>query len=540
MFGVAPAQQHSTIASPPRATPPSFTIDVRLTAFRKCQFLCWLSAAALAPSRLVAQRVGMEPLILIGGEGEERRRLEQLVGAPAGDGMLLRSLSRSMPWTPDSSDWRLLILAPELRFVGNSALPLSLNDGALRASRGLNAMLTGGIDMRVGAVRLVVAPQVVAEQNRPFQVIQYPQDPTLPRSVWANPFHPLPESIDLPLRFGDRSHTRVEAGQSSLTVRVGPTELGAATENLWWGPGIRNAIVLSNNAAGFPHLLARSAEPLRTRVGALEFDVVLGRLSESPYFDLDPSNDRRTVAGAALAWRPPGSTGLQLGLSRLRIASKGEHDQMSSLYGRWLFAPAGFEAYAEWARFEDPTSLRDLLEYPNHSQGYTMGLQWARPLSMRRTFRLQAEVSYLEPSASLRVRPVLTSYTSSRVPQGFTQRGEVLGASIGPGSSSQWLAGDVFAPNWRLGVFGGRIRYDNGVLYEPIVPGFKLQDVSILGGVRASTSYRGIGVSMEFTDTARLNYLYQAYIADAAAGTSGGVDIGNRTLSVTISSAVRR
>jgi hypothetical protein len=123
------------------------------------------------------------------------------------------------------------------------------------------------------------------------------------------------------------------------------------------------------------------------------------------------------------------------------------------------------------------------------------------------------------------------------VPQGFTQRGEVLGASIGPGSSSQWLAGDLFAPTWRVGVFAGRVRNDNGTLYEPIVPGFKLQDVSILGGVRASRSYRGVQVSVEFTDTARLNYLYQAYIADPIATTSGGIDIGNRTLSVIFSSA---
>lgn len=401
-------------------------------------------------------------------------------------------------------------------------------------------MLTAGVELRIGAVRLVLAPQVIAEQNLAFQVIQYPQGPTLTRSIWANPFHPLPESIDLPLRFGDDAQLRLDPGQSSLTVRLGRMEVGAATENLWWGPGIRNAIVLSNNAAGFPHLLVRSREPLPTRLGTLDFDLVLGHLDESPYFDLNPSNDQRTVVGGALAWKPTGATGLRLGLSRLRIRGIEGHDQLSSLFGRWLFPSAGFEMYAEWARFEDPTSLRDFLEFPSHSQGYTLGVQWAHPLANRRTFRLQTEVSYLEPSASLRVRPVMTSYTSSRVPQGFTQRGEVLGASIGPGSSSQWLAGDLFASTWRVGVFGGRIRNDNGTLYEPIVPGFKLQDVSILGGVRASRELRGVHLSMEFTDTARLNYLYQAYIDDPIATTSGGVDIGNRTLSVIVSSAPRR
>lgn len=539
MFGGVLDSLHSTIPARLPATPSS-SLDVRLPALRKSRCLCWFAAAALAAPRLVAQGPALEPFILLGSEQEERLRLAQLLGGSADDGMLLRSPSRFRRWTPDSTGWRVRVLAPELRIAANSALPVSLNDGPLRASRGFNGMVTAGVDLRFGDVRIVLAPQFIAEQNLAFQVIQYPQGPTLPRSVWANPFHPLPESIDLPLRFGDQPNRRVDAGQSSVTLQLGRTEVGAATENIWWGPGIRNAIILSNNAGGFPHLLARSREPMSTRLGSFDFDIVLGQLTESSFFDLDGSNDYRTVAGGALAWRPAGATGLQLGLSRLRISGTEGHDQMSSLFGRWLFPSAGFEMYAEWARFEDPKSLRDFLEYPNHAQGYTLGLQWAHPLAQRRTFRLQTEVSYLEPSASLRLRPVLTSYTSQQVPQGFTQRGEVLGASIGPGSSSQWLAGDVFAPSWRVGVFAGRVRYDNGTLYEPIVPGFKLQDLSILGGVRASRAYRGVHLAVEFTDTARLNYLYQAYIADPIATTSGGVDLANRTLNVIVSFAPPR
>ena len=511
---------------------------MRLSALRTASLLCRLVVAALMAPRLVAQQPA--PLVLIGGEAEERVRLEQLRGGDGTGGVLLRAPSRSLGWMPDSVRPLVRVVAAELRLVSNSALPLSLNDGPMHASRGLNGMLTAGVELRVGGARLVLAPQLLVEQNLPFQVIQFPQDRVLVRSVWANPFHPPPQSIDLPLRFGDRPRRLVDAGQSSFTVRVGPTEVGAATESIWWGPGIRNAIVLSNNAAGFPHLLARSREPLVTPLGAFEFDLVLGRLDESPFFDVDESNDRRTLAGGALVWRPAGVAGLGLGLTRLRIGSSVGHDQMSSLFGQWRFPSAGFEIYAEWARFEDPRGLRDLLEFPSHSQGYTMGLQWAHPLAGQRTFRLQSEVSYLEPSASLRVRPVLTSYTSDQVPQGFTQRGQVLGASIGPGSSSQWLAGDVFGPSWRVGVFAGRVRYDNGTLYEPIIPVFKLQDVGLLGGVRVARAYGGVHVSGEFTDTARLNYLYQAYLDPGIATTSKGVDIGNRTFSLTFSFATRR
>jgi hypothetical protein len=211
-------------------------------------------------------------------------------------------------------------------------------------------------------------------------------------------------------------------------------------------------------------------------------------------------------------------------------------DQIFSLFGRWVFPAAGFEAYAEWARFEEPTSFRDLVEFPGHSQGYTLGVQWARPLPQRRTLRLQTEASYLEPDPSLRVRPVATTYTSHSVPQGFTQRGKTLGAAIGPGASSQWLAGDVFAPNWRVGTYLSRIRWDNGVLFEPIVPQFKRQDVTLLAGVRSSVSWRGVNFLVDFAHAARFDYLFQAFVLDPSH--TGGIDILNNTLSVTLSTAV--
>lgn len=482
----------------------------------------------------------MEPFPLLGSETDERRRLGQLSGTGEPDGVLLRAASRFGVWAIDSGRATVRLLAPQVWLVANSALPQMENDGPLHAARGMNGMLTAGVDLRFGRARLVLAPQLVAEQNLPFQVIQYPQDPTAPRSIWANPFHPLPESIDLPLRFGATSNVRVDPGQSSFVVRAGNTDVGVATENLWWGPGIRNAIILSNNAAGFPHFVVRSAAPQPTPIGPMEFDLILGRLSESPYFDQDRGNGQRSIAGGAVSWRPPGTSGVRVGLARLRIAGTTGHDQMSSLFGRWVLPAAGVEVYTEWGRSVDPSSLRDFLEYPHHSEGYTLGLQWAHALSGGRLFRLQTEASYLEPSASLRLRPLLTWYTSDRVPQGFTQRGEVLGAAIGPGSSGQWLAGDVFAPSWRLGGFVGRTRYDNGTLYESIVPGFKLQDVTLYGGIRASTVVAGVHVALELTDAVRLNYLYQSYIADPIATTSGGVDIANRTLSLIVSSAPRR
>ena len=486
-----------------------------------------------------AQDTRSAPLYEIGGSADELLRLRQLSDTAATRNILLRSTSRMTAGADTVRSRAVVFLLPELRVVSNSALPYGPNDGSLRASRGLSAMLSVGADLRLGRLRLVLAPEVVAEQNTPYQTIPYPLNATPPRSSWANPFHPLPESIDLPLRFGDSEHRRLTPGQSSASLDLGAVTAGVATENHWWGPGIRTAIVLSNNAAGFPHAFVRPRVPLATGFGVLDFDVIAGQVRESEYFDTADSNDTRTLSGLAFTWRPSGPPGLQLGGARLRLDGAEGHDQMSSLFGRWVFPAAGVETYAEWARFQDPRSLRDFLELPNHSQGYTLGLQWRRDLRHARVLRLHAEVSYLEPSTTFRIRPVTTSYTSAKVPQGFTHRGEVLGAAIGPGSSSQWVAADVFSGARRIGLFAARIRYDNATMLGPLVPELRRQDVTMLAGVRATAQLGGLHILAEFTDAVRLNYLFQGYIDDPILGTSKGVDITNRTLAVTLSSAPR-
>jgi hypothetical protein len=220
----------------------------------------------------------------------------------------------------------------------------------------------------------------------------------------------------------------------------------------------------------------------------------------------------------------------------LAASAAAGRDQIFSLFGRWVFSPAGFEAYLEWARFEEPKSLRDFLDFPGHSEGYTLGFQWARPIAPWTAFRLQGEASYFEPDPSLRLRPVAVTYTSRAVPQGFTNAGETLGAAIGPGASSQWLAGDVFSHDWRLGVYLQRIRWDNGTLFEPIVPQFRRQDVTLLAGLRGSVALYGVNLAIDFAHAARYDYLFQAYVLSPVR--TGGIDLLNNTLSVTLSTAL--
>lgn len=527
---------------------------------RRWPFAAVLLAACIGrPAR--AQRDDALPIITLASEPEERIRLAQLFGRLCTEGFLIRSPSRLVTPCDTTPLHRSGFAGPDVHIVNNSGLPFSINDGSLWASRGWNAALTAGGFVFAGPFRLIVAPTVTLEQNRAFQVIPYSQSAVPPRSVWANPFHPLPESIDLPLRFGDKPRRTLDFGQSSATFDAGYVSFGVATENLWWGPGIQNAITLSSNAPGFPHAFVQM-RPLHTPAGTFDAQWILGRLTESAFFDTVSTNDSRSLNGFAVTWSPPVDTSLTLGVARLVMSRRfglssvfdvlrtigqpntdtiaptanAGRDQILSLFGRWVLVPAGFEAYIEWARFEEPKSLRDLLEYPGHSEAYTLGFQWAHSLAPRATFRLQGEASYLEPDPSLRLRPVAVTYTSRSVPQGFTNRGETLGAAIGPGASSQWLSGDVFSPAWRVGLYLNRIRWDNGTLFEPIVPEFKRQDVTLLAGLRGSYATHGVNLAIDFAHAARFDYLFQAYTLGPTK--TGGIDVLNNTLSITVSTAL--
>jgi hypothetical protein len=476
----------------------------------------------LLPGRIRSQdttRQESRALITVGSPLEDEARTAQLRTGPTA-GWLLRAPS-SLGWaTTDGA--RLALVLPRVLAVHNSAIAYSLNDGALWAGRGTSASITGGGLARLGRVRIAILPELTTSANDPYRLADTLFAPRVPpsRSPFSSPWHAGAQSIDLPLRFGERALTRLGPGQSSIVVRAGAVELGAASENEWWGPGLRNALVLSNNAAGFPHLLLRTAAPVSTPVGSVEAHWLAGGLTESAFFDADPANDLRSIALLGVTLQPRGVSGLTIGMARAvygRASGWGAaltafpdvfrdvgqpdavpmrdsvptygRDQLISLFARWLFPASGLEVYAEMGRSEFPVSLRDFLEQPNHTEGYTAGLQWlGGPVWRSGRVRLQAEATFIEQSTTYRFRPIGSWYTSHAVPQGYTERGQPLGAAIGPGASSQWFATDYMAGSWQVGGYFSRVRWlEDAHSQYPNERARCTHDVSLLPGVRGST-----------------------------------------------------
>ena len=500
----------------------------------------------------------------------ERTRLHELASGLSQVPMMLRSVSAFVSRGTDPAR-RFGIFAPEVRMIRNSALPWSNNDGDLWAGRGSNLQAAAGFFARYRWIQVVVAPEVSSQPNEFFRLVEpgierfpIPSD----RSHWALPWYVNgPYSVDMPTRFGSRPIRRLSAGQSSLTVRAGAIEIGVANENEWWGPGIGNALVLSNNAPGFPHYFLRSARPLSTRLGDVDFRWIVGGLEESPYFDTTSTNNLRSLSAVAATLTTGWHRGLTFGIARSVYATTdswgqaaeryfdvfastgrpanrplndsslypGGRDQIFSLFGRLVLPESGFEVYGEWGRTEFPSSFRDLLTAPNHTQAYTIGLQWRRPgFRGDDLWRLQAENTSVEQSPTFRDRPLGVWYTSRRVIQGYTNRGQPLGAAVGPGSSGQSVAIDYMRPLWSLGLKAGRTRYNEDV--RSISPIFLFKkwcthDIYLYSGARSTIQFPFGFAAVDYTLGNRLQPWFQNRTGCPRG--DGMVDIRNNTLSLT-------
>ncbi len=536
----------------------------------------------------------------IGSVSEDRLRLSELSGSDSTAGLLLRSLSSrvapllSRPPGNSSSGASPLVfraLVPQVDFVSNSSLPFGGNDGALWSGRGQNLRISAGGALAWGPLRLVLRPEWVVSTNDQYTVVDSTTywAPALDGrfSVHASPWNQYPYSIDLPTRFGEAGISLVDWGQSAFWLEHSALAAGVGTENEWWGPGMRNALLLSNNAGGFPHAFLRTARPLRTALGSFEARWMVGALRESAFYDTLAANDHRSLSAAAVTWAPAGVDGLTIGAARMVMAPARNNtqpfgrwldvfantgrpnsvrpvaeqvgrwpaddprfplvdsvtppgrDQLMSLFFRWVFPRDGLEVYAEIGRAEMPRNAKDLLLEPGHSMGYTGGMQYLRPVGTG-AVRLQGEFTYLERSSSYRHRPTGSWGTSLAARQGFTHRGQMLGAAIGPGSSAQSVGVDWLAPDWGVGVYAGRTRFnDDANLLMPFPQGWCEHDVTVYPGVRGHMSRAGLGmVEIDLALPNRMNAFFQN-----KSGCPNGAymrDVRGRFLSLTVRPLAKR
>jgi hypothetical protein len=393
-------------------------------------------------------------------------------------------LARLLGAAPPTDGVRLL--APELLLVGNSAYPRDWNDGVLWAGRGMNAALTAGAQFRWGPLSAAIAPVAAWQSNADFDTRLRPDTA---RSQFANAWS---GNIDAPQRFGTGAFTLIDPGQSHARIDARGFGAGISTENIRWGPARRNPLVLSGTSAGFTHVFVETGRPVDIWIGDLEFQLFWGRLDESEYFDNEPDNNHRLLAGLLVALQPAPLDGLTVGAGRMQAITwwpelsfgdlvlgpyrgvaenpggRTGDNQLITAFFRWATAPAGIEAYGEWAREDHWDGWTGLLRNLDASHAWTLGLQKVT----RRgddALRLSAEVTHLSDALPIRFAArsgAVRFYTHSSVVQGHTHRGQLLGAPIGTGAEALFFGADYFWHGGRTGLSIERVRYDDDVYNE--------------------------------------------------------------------------
>jgi len=436
--------------------------------------------------------------------------------------------------------------------------PYGYNNGSLYPNRGLQSMISGGIFIKSGIFNVQLKPELVYAQNKRFETFADMQGNNNNPQLF-NAYFGTINGIDAPERFGNTSLKKIYPGQSKITVNIRNVEAGVSTENIWWGPGIQNSIMMSNSAPGFLHWTVNSTNPLKTKIGSFEWQIIGGYLKQSGYLPTDTGKltyakglfspkprVTRYISAYNINWQPKWIAGLFLGVTEydyLNIdssykkrniikqlvpviagsSSKANTVSSSSIGDRQDFAFAvnvrqlltkyHAEIYFEWARNDWAGSLNDFLQEPEHSNAYTVGGRRLFELKKNKFLQIKMELTHLQspPTYLLRAEPIW--YVHLDDPRdGYTNDGRYLGAGIGPGSNS--FIFDISVLNGRnsYGMTIERLAHNNDLYYSAFAGTniYTQHWVDISDTFYTNLRLKNYLVSAELTPVYSLNYEYKS------------------------------
>jgi hypothetical protein len=448
---------------------------------------------------------------------------------------------------------KINILPIDYNIEFNSHHPYNRNNGSMVPNRGYQHILNAGIYAEIGPLSIQLKPEYLYSQNKDFE--GFGEGPNGHYSaIWAKRYK-LWNKIDMPERFGEKSINKTLIGQSSIRLNYKGLSLGLSNENIWWGPSIRNSIMMSNHARGFKHITFNTTKPLKTKIGKFEWQVISGRLESSGFTppnteigyyipkinQLGETNDWRYLQGLTITYSPKWVPGLSLGFVRwvqmYAALVEGKYwwmegnpswfpafrnlfrsndsfgdleaqtNQAAGLFLRWLWKESNAEIYVEFNHNDSKQNIRDLLLDSDHSRAVTVGLQKVFKIS-NDNFLFSWEWTQMEQTASRLVRNAGSWYEHYFVYDGYTNEGEVLGSSIGPGSNSQYFALSRIRDTEKLGIALEMIDQDNDFYYEAFASdgGAKRYWKDFNLHLNFSKKYKNIWLSSNLMYSRSLNY----------------------------------
>lgn len=410
--------------------------------------------------------------VIIGTSDDARLRVAQLCNQyDSSVSLTVRPVSAS---SSKKLNWKPLIkpLPISLWQQYNSHHPYGWNDGSMISAKGYQLQFSVGMYTKSGPLEIQVQPEFIYAMNNSYPTTS---------GYGSKPMG---------------AYKKLFPGQSFVKLSAGKISIGASSQNLWWGPGIRSSLLMSNNAPGFNHVYFATNKPFRTPIGAFEWQLIGGTIKPADTLAYENNNLQygltkfgdRYLSGLILSYQPKWIPGLFLGFTRavqtysrdrlaslnflekyipviaLAIQKKDQgnedslnRDQLASFFLRWIFPKSQFEFYIEYGYNDYGYNVRDYLLGPSHSAAYITGIKKVISLSNKRLLDLSMEITQMSQSPDWLVRGAGNWYTHGQIKEGYSNQNQILGAGAGLGCNVQSISGTWISDLKKVGVLLERI-----------------------------------------------------------------------------------
>jgi hypothetical protein len=390
--------------------------------------------------------------------------------------------------------FKLLPIVNKLQYVGDH--PYDWNDGVMIPAKGWQQYVNAGINFKWKNFELQIAPEFVAAQNLDFEGFSENMD-----QVHWRDYYRFYNFIEQPEQFGKGQYTRIFTGQSFLKYNFKNTVVQLSTANKWWGPSRRNALILSNNAGGFPHLSIANKKPIQTRLGNFNYELIWGLLENGNW---PPPQPTKTFRGNKLYVRKPNTSRMFQGMN-LNYTPKWFKNltvgvaQSFVQYNKHVTGPLQFlpiknivhrlpndlpnkpiiltafnfnyqlpavnaNFYGEFGWNLNQTTSRNFILQPDKGLGSVLGFSKIFPTTKKHYWEFLAEMANLQlqtRAEQFSIGAPPSWYLGADVVQGYTHNGQILGAGIGPGATSQTIELNWRKANNRIGLTAERRLHNN-------------------------------------------------------------------------------
>lgn len=396
---------------------------------------------------------------------------------------------------------KFLVMPATIKAQYNSTYAFGVNDGAFVPNRGFQTILSPGVYAEYGNWSFQFQPEILLAANKDYKGFPIEHQATILF------YYEYMNRIDMPERFGNAGYNKVYGGQSSLRYNYQEFSAGLSTENLWWGPGRRNSLLLGNNAPGFLHFTLNTRKPVQTKIGSFEGQFIAGFLKSSgylpphsdytiqqnPVYIPKPEDSNRYISGLVFTYQPKWVPGLFLGygsvnhMYRKDVSTLGDvlpifngrkgpeniydpirekRQQFSSGFFRWLSPEGHFEFYGEYGTNGNSRRLSDFMIEPESGRAFTFG--FSHLMSLKKPghyFQISSEMTQTGQTIREDIRNLETWYIHDYVRDGYTHNGQVLGVGNGPGSNVIFVEFAWVNNMNRFGFQMERIVYNNDFYY---------------------------------------------------------------------------